>query len=750
MQPQDLKTPPSKQRIRWISLLLGLAVFALSLVLYLAHPKIVNDIEGRLMDARFQLRGTLPPTGNVAIVAIDDKSLDTLGRWPWSRLLLAELIAKIREAGAVVIGLDIVFSESERVQMLQQLREIALRDSTTFQRLESLLLERSPDEVLADEIAKGQVVTGHFFYTNPAQVTSPLSDDQRRQQQQMLASSAITAVKSRLETFPSYVGYGVTPNIEVISRAGPGSGYFNFPPGADGVIREGPLLMRYGDNFYPSLALKTLNHAMGDAPIFLNVEAYGISHISFMLEESFDIFTNELGAISLNYLGPAATIPTYSAVDILNGTLDTHVLQDRIILLGVTAVGVYDAHTTPFGPAFPGLEIQATALENMLQGNNLVRTNLEFLTDIVTMLLLILLLAFALPRISHNVLRNGFALLVITLYSAGNYYFFVTANLWVALVYPLAAWLLCYIVLTLYLSLTVESYYSTVRDAFKSYLHPDLVEELTKKPELLKFGGDNLNISILFSDIRSFTNISEKLTPTQLAQFLKCYMDPMTEQVLEHQGTLDKYIGDAVMALFGAPHPTPQHPQHAAEAALGMIAKLASVRDCCPELDHIFPINIGVGIHSGEAIVGNLGSSFRFTYTALGDSVNLASRLEGLCKPYGVHIVVSETTCAALAADYLCRELDKVRVKGKEIPITIYELCGRRNDTEAAQRVATWESAMTLYNQQQWQGATEAFNHYLECYPDDKCGEIYQQRSREFLVTPPPPDWDGVLTLTSK
>ncbi|MBF0471163.1 MAG: adenylate/guanylate cyclase domain-containing protein [Gammaproteobacteria bacterium] len=750
MEPQDLKTPPSKSTIRWISLLLALLVFALATTTYIVRPKIIDDVEGRLMDARFLLRGAQEPTGQVAIVAVDDRSLDEIGRWPWSRLVLADLIEKIKAAGAIVIGLDIVFSEAEKDQILQQLREVQAADPQLFQQLKSELDQRSPDDAIADVIAAGQVVSGHFFYTSPDQIKNPPTPEEQQRLNRLLAPSAVTAVKSKLEQFDAYQAYGATTNIDTIAQVGPGSGYFNFPPGSDGVIRDAPLILKYHNNFYPSLAIKTLDHAMGDAPIFLNVEKYGISHISLLVEGGFDILTNELGAITINYAGPAGTIPTYSAVDILHGAFDPALLQDRIVLLGVTAIGVYDAHTTPFGPSFPGLEIQANALENIIQGNNLSRTSLEAITDVVTMLLIVLVLAIVMPRISNNLMRLLFALLLITLYTYGNYYLFVSQHLWVVLVYPLLTWLVAFLTLTIYLSLTVESYYSTVRDAFKSYLHPDLVEELTKNAEMLKFGGDSREISILFSDIRSFTNISEKLTPVELARFLKCYMDPMTEQVLNQEGTLDKYIGDAVMALFGAPRACDHHPIQASETALQMIAKLDSVRGCCPDLDHIFPINIGVGIHSGEAIVGNLGSSFRFTYTALGDSVNLASRLEGLCKPYGVHIVISEATKEAIGEGYITRELDKVRVKGKEIPITIYELCGRKGEEAMEEKSRLWLRAMDHYQAWQWSEALEAYRTFLHHYPEDKCAEIYIERSEGFINTPPLPDWDGVLTLTTK
>ncbi len=744
---KGIKMPPKWRRIRFNSLLLGLTVYLSLVVLYFLHPQVLADIEGRLLDARFKLRGEAATTGMVAMVAIDEQSLKELGRWPWSREVLAELIAKVDAMQPGAIGLDIVFSEPQHDGFLQQLDALEGVSESSKSQLRAAYRGRSPDELLAGVIAQSRrVVNGHFFYLDAAQAESELHYS-KEQLNRLLASSSVAAVRSPLERFPSWEAQAVRPNIPIIANAGRGAGYFNFSPGHDGLIRYAPLVMRFGGAFYPLLALQTLAVYLDDAPIIVHAEEYGITQISL---GDYPIMTDELGMIAINYRGGPKHIQTISALDLLKGRVEQNALAGKMVLIGVTAIGVFDAHSTSFGPQFPGLEIQANVAENILAGDYITRSGIEVMIDVTTMLLLITLLSIVLPYIRSSQNRFFVAIAIILLYSSGNYLLFSEKNLWINLTYPLLAWLLTYLSINVYLAFLVEYRYSHVRAAFKHFIHPDLVDQLTHNQELLHFGGQQKELSVLFSDIRDFTKISENLSPTELAQFMQCYMDPMTEQVLNHNGTLDKYIGDAIMAIYGAPVPTDKHPLDACNTALAMVDALAGIGRECPQLADVFPVEMGIGINTGEMVVGNLGSSFHFTYTCLGDEVNLASRLEGLTKSYGVSVIVSENTYQKVKEHFILRELDEVRVKGKQLPIRIFELCARSMSPSEKVALEQWSKALTEYRAQRWQQASNGFNALLELWPDDKSCLLYLQRCDHFLAHPPAQPWDGVATFTTK
>jgi adenylate cyclase len=748
MQSKSIKKPPGKRSIAINSLLIGLLIFLIIISLYIFRPQILNDIEGRLLDARFKLRGEVPTSGLVALVAVDEKSLEQVGRWPWSREKLAELIGKIDSMGTEAIGLDIVFSEPQHSSIDRVLENTDLPPGLR-KSLQVQARKDNPDQILAQTIKfAGNVVTGCFLYPDKNSVASlkPLTPQQELSLQ---AYSAVDAIRSSSENFPAVTAAGIRTNIDMIATSGSGSGYFNFLPSDDGIIRNAYLVMRYQNDLYPSLAVKTLAKYLQGAPIIVQAESYGIDHINL---GSLKIPTDELGGFVLNYRGPAGTVPTYSALDVLNGKIPADALKGKMVLLGVTAIGVYDAHATPFGPSFPGLEIQGNVAENIILGDAIHHTGIEILTDMGIIFFIILILSVLLPRINGILPRFIASLLVIGAYAWLNLYLFSEKQLWINLTFPALAWLLTYIILNIYLSLIVERRYSTVNTAFQYYLHPELVKELTSNPELLQFGGEQRYLTILFSDVRNFTNISEGLTPQQLAKFIHCYMDPMTEQVLNHRGTLDKYIGDAVMAIFGAPIPADSHPIDACNTALNMIKVLGDVQACCPELSHIFPINIGIGIHSGEVVVGNLGSSFHFTYTVLGDNVNLSSRLEGLTKQYGVNIIISETTHEHVHNGFHCRELDVVRVKGKQKPIKIYELINDKDSApkETEKYLSDWDKCLSLYRNRLWNETEYALGKFIEQHGENKTAQLYIDRCNHYKLHPPEEDWDGVTTFQSK
>lgn len=758
-RPSIPRPPPGPKKIRLMSLVVGFFVLVSCLSLYSfdvpVFSEIVNNFEGSLLDARFLLRGPIGPDEieklNVAIVAVDDASVAALGRWPWPRAQIAEVVEAINRAGAKTIGLDIVFSESES-SALEIVSEMGGISESARKEVESALSANSPDAVLAQAIRDaGNVVTGHFFYLSEEQLKgmTPLSP---AEEEKLLISSRLQGVRYVSEDFEIKEALGVCPNIPAIAGAGPGSGYFNLDFDADGSVRSASLVTRYKGEFYPSLALKTLTHSLGGgAQISLHVKSFGISHLGVSGGEGeYRPEPDETGRILVNFRGPPKTIPTYSAIDALRGELPEGALEGKIVLLGVTAYALFDHYPTSFGPEFPGVEIQANIIDNIINNDAIHSTNLQELLDILTMIAMVGFLSFAIPRARGWLPRALISLSSLVAYILFNYWLFSRHLLWVNLAYPTISWFLSTGSLMLFMIVSVERRYSSVRAAFETCLNPTLVDQLTQNPELLQFGGENKIVTLLFSDIRSFTNLSETLAPQDLARFLNAYMDPMTEKVLENHGTLDKYIGDAVMAIYGAPYPTPNHAADACQTALDMLAALARVKDACPGLEQIFPIKIGIGIHTGEVVVGNLGSSLRFAYTALGDNVNLASRLEGLTKMYGVEVVLSDASWEIVKDEFVCRELDLVRVKGKKIPLRIYELRGKIVEGKEKAFLGKWEKAMKAYSCCEWQKALAYFEQASEIEPGDKCCSIYVERCRENMTNPPPIDWEGVTVLTSK
>lgn len=726
---------------RWVSWFIAMSIALLTIVTQWFNPGLLQDVEGSLLDARFQLRGAVEPSGLVELVAIDEDSISEYGRWPWPREQLAELIESINDFGAYTIGLDIIFSEPE-VSAVQRVIDMAEWPEDQSERLQTLAQSHNPDMVLATALfMSGNVVNGQFFFESEQPVFSEETET-------LLQSSAVAAVKSRDDSFRRLEFNSVRMNLPLIAQAGEGAGFFNQIPSRDGVVRNAPLVIKHNEQMYPSLALKTLSRYLDNAPIVVHADEFVIQRVT--LGNDLSIPTNEIGALPLNYRGPKGTITTYSAVDIMEGRLPAGALQDKLILLGVTAIGVFDSHATPFGAEFPGLEIQANVVENMIMGDSLSRTDFHVLSDFLIIVLGCMLLAIVIPLTKRAPTRFLFYLMLISVLLYGNYWAFSEHQVWLNLLYPVVGWTFCFVLLLLYQSFMVEARYSHVRSAFKHYLSPDMVDQLTANPDLLNFGGEEREMSILFSDIRSFTNLSETVTPSELSRFLQAYMDPMTNCVLSNNGTLDKYIGDAVMALFGAPVPFKSHPVDACQAALDMIAGLDAIVDTVPDLKRLFPIRIGVGVHTGTVVVGNLGSSMHFNYTVIGDAVNLASRIEGLTKNYGVDVLISEVTYERVKDVFVCRDLDRVRVKGKQEPVGLLELIGREVDQATKSYLQNWHHAMELYRSRAFAEALTEFSACQQSRPGDVSAKVYIERCEHFIEEPVGEDWDGVFTHTSK
>lgn len=528
-------------------------------------------------------------------------------------------------------------------------------------------------------------------------------------------------------------------------------GYFNVVPDPDGPMRRIRMLNLHEGKLYPSLSLIT-------AARYLNAEIHpingsikpGVTIDGVMLGDRM-VPTNLHSHLLVNYYtDPQKYFPTYSVADFIDGTVKPEVYKDKVVLFGMTAQGLYDLRPTPFSSTTPGVYIHASAVQNILDNNFLERYFGIALIEILAFLLLGLVMGVTMPRVppwAGALLTLGFAL--------GLYFFDITfifsKGTWMLNVLPTMQATFTFIGVALYGYLTEGKEKRKIRKAFQFYLTKSVVDEMLKEPEKLKLGGEKRNCTVLFSDIRGFTTISERLTPEQLSNLLNEYLTPMTNLVFKYDGTLDKYMGDAIMAIFGAPVAYEDHAARACFTALEMIEELRVLQEGwrargVPELD------IGIGMNTGEMAVGNMGSEVRFDYTVMGDNVNLGSRLEGINKQYGTNIIISESTRREAGNRVHVRELDSVRVKGKREPVMIYELLGKGEAPAATQALITaFEEGIRLYKAQEWDAAIAQFDKVRkEIKPNDFASNMYIERCEAMRQNPPGVDWDGVFTMTTK
>lgn len=687
----------------------GFLAALLSLFLYWKGLPELKQFDYRLKDARFRIRGSVTPHKDVVVVALDHKSIKEVGRWPWSREITGRLIENLASYyGVKVTALDIVFSEPQN---------------------------NSADKALAASIAKaGNVVMGYFFRDEPTE----LSDDLMAQ----LDSSKLKLVKiaEGVENIPLQEYPGLDVNILELGNDALDFGFFNATPDSDGLYRRSILLLLYNGNIYPSLPMKALQQYLG-AEAMLDVKAWGVDSLQL---GGLRIPSREDGTMALNFYGPAGSFNTVSAVDVINRAIPRDALRGKIAFVGATEVGIYDLRPTPFDATLPGIEIHATMAANALEKRFLrydgFTQQLEIATIIGFPVLLGVLLAFA-----PGTMVGMVCVVTVTMFfSFFNYSMFNRLFHDMTLIYPLIAVALTYFISEAWRNLVVERKGKQLKKAFSSYVSPDLVKQIEKDPDKLVLGGEQRQISILFSDIRGFTTVSESLTPPELVKLLNEYLTPMTRIVLEEHGTLDKFIGDAVMALFNAPLDVPKHAEHSCRAALRMMAELKELNKRFAERG-MNTLDIGIGINTGLAVVGNMGADIRFDYTAIGDSVNLASRLEGLNKYYGTHILVSEDTKTEITdPTFVFREVDRVKVKGKHLPVVMYELMISHHDI-----LPKFDEALKMYRKREFEQAKKTFEELI-IKAEDAPSRLYFARCDEYIADPPPVEWDGVYTAKSK
>jgi adenylate cyclase len=708
----------SDKHFLFIAIAIGLFSALLSLSLYVWSPSFLNEVDLRYGDFRFKTRGPVEPNPNVVIVAIDEKSINQLGRWPWSRYLVAEFVTKLSDYKPRVVGFDIVFSEQESKDA-----DIALGRA----------LEKSENTIL-----------GYFFRDDATEDPNPESRKELKRSNIKLVKLIGNSPSNALKKFRS-----ADLNLPEIGANATGFGYFNMLPDGDGIFRRSQILMSYDGEIYPSLDLESVRLYLG-GEILLTMASYGVDALSISKTQ---IPTDESGQFLVNFYGPAGTFNTYSAVDVLSGKLPVEALANKIVLVGATEIGIADLRPTPFNPVYPGVEIHASVAGNILDGSFIIENKLTHALDIALVFVLPILLVLLLIRARGTIIGFAIFIVFVLLYLLGNFLVFTRLNFIISTIYPALSIGFAYVFFEGYRNLIIERKSRYLRKAFSSYVSPDVVDEILRDSDKLKLGGESKKVTLLFSDIRGFTSLSESISPEVLVTVLNEYLSPMTQIVMEERGTLDKYIGDAVMAIFGAPLDVPDHAMRACQAALSMLKKLEEINNEWRKRN--FPtISIGIGINTGAAIVGNMGAHIRFDYTAIGDSVNLASRLEGLNKLYGTEIILSNSTLENLNSSetpFLLRELDLVQVKGKEEPIPIFELIntfsGGSNKTDL---VSMFTEALNTYREGNFDAAIEKFTEILRNFPNDTPSALYKERCQEYILHPPPLDWTGVYIAKEK
>ncbi len=698
--------------------LLGAVSAVIALVVFVKGPAFLNLVDLTARDAMMKARGGAAPPAEVVIVAVDERSVNELGRWPWPRKRIAELVTALKPAK--LVAFDMVFSEPEDEENDNALKE-AIKDA-------------------------GNVVLGYFFRDQARDVPGPESLKQ-------LESSKLGLIKFEggteaeiLAGLPVFEFEGVETNIPPIGRGALGFGSFNIQPDEDGLYRVATLVHRYGENLYPTLALEALRRYSGEDAL-LTLARYGFDSVA--LGERV-VPLDERGGLSLNYYGPAGTFATYSATDVMKGRVADPALRGKLVFVGLTEKAVYDMRNTPVDPIFPGVEFHATVAGNIIQERFLVLDGTLVFLNILIVLSLPLLLAELLSKVHHTYLSLAiFATLLLVLVTT-IYELFTSYNLVLSVGYPVFSLGLAYLVLEAYRNAFVERKSRYIKKAFSTYVSSQVVGRILKDPGLLKLGGEKREVTILFSDVRDFTSLAEEMPPEKLVALLNRYLGPMTKIVLKEGGTLDKYIGDAIMAIFNAPVEVPDHPERACTTALTMMERLPGLNRKWEKRGYP-PLNIGVGINTGEAVVGNMGADLRFDYTAIGDTVNLTSRLEGMNKVYGTNIMVSEGTFKRTAEGFIFRELDSVRVKGKERPVAVYELLGPYAGGSIWGVLArSFSGALEDYRSGDFEGAAEGFQGVLEDFPHDGPSKLYLARCREYIESPPPEGWDGVYVAKTK
>jgi len=705
----------------WV--VIGISFIAILLAYMLSFTNTINSLELKLVDMRFDIRGPLDiEESPIVIVKIDDQSAESVKhRWPWPRAYYASIIENLNEAGAAVIGIDVMLDKADP-------------DSSESDEELSRMLEKYKNVVLVGKTLKTE--SGHETIIPPIQKFLKGS-----------SSWGLVAVASEI----------------------------------DGFYRSYLFADEYQDSLYPSFAAQILKMYYGND----SMKIQGFEN-HYLLDSLYIPKFSESGML-INFNGPAYTFPGYSFDYVIDdedfdlhedydedlfsdpGDVEFQIspglkysgeLKDKIVLIGATMFELHDNFPTPFMSVkdstggeivveMPGVELHANAIQTILNRNFL---NQLSQTNILLILVALVILTFLITRFLPTLWSSIVTLVFITAYILLAIFLFTENNLVIEIVNPVLVIAFSFVGHTLYSYLQTQQEKKMLRGAFAHYVPEKVVQELVNNPDKLQLGGEERVVTVMFSDVAGFTTVSEKLTPHELVVLLNEYLTEMTNIVLENDGIIDKYEGDAIMAEFGMPVPYEEHPHNACRTALKMQDKLIEMRkkwkaEGRPELE------ARIGINTGNVIVGNMGSQTVFDYTVMGDSVNLGARLEGANKVYDTFIMISEFTNEYVKNDFYTRPLDLIRVKGKNKPVEVFELIGDRTkplESKKIELLSVYQRGIQAYRERKWNEAIDFFDFCLNLNPDDSPSKLYRKRSIEFKFNDPGEEWDGVFTMTTK
>ena len=772
----------------------GLLLTAVVWQFFMLNPVVLQRLDLLASALRFRARGIKAPSGEVVIAAIDEKSIDQLGRWPWPYTMQAQLVDRLVEYGAAAIGYDVVFSSSDTSAGVENLRTIqdklradsGVSDGEAMAFLERAVAEADHDRIFAEAMQRsGRTVLGYFFHWNRDDVVHLREVELERYLQNIRGSKYDAIIKAggtQIQHLALPSAWAVESSIAPLSMAAWGGGFFNSSPDFDGVNRRYRLIVKYRnfvdvageqDYLFAPLGVRVLERYLQTqdrkASTTFWIGPDGVTRVGIQSGKgTYVIPTDWKGQMLINHLGPSTPrplFPRYSIADILAGRHEAappEAFRDKMVLVGATALGLVDLRVTPFDPNFPGVELHATVIDNMLRGDFLVE---PWWADVYTggmIFVLGILLTFALPRLGAA--WSGLSAVLVLLASlAVNYGLFIAEGLRLNLVYPLLVAVVVAGGMTLYRYVIEEKDKRFIRKTFETYLSPALIERMVQNKTMPKLGGESGVHSAYFTDIASFSSFSEALSATKLVELLNEYLTAMTDMLLKEGGTLDKYEGDAILAFFGAPVPLPDHAARALRTALGMQRALADLRekwtaegDKWPDL--IKQMRMRIGICSGDFVTGNMGSTMRMDYTMMGDVVNTAARLEASAKQYGIYIQCTFETLQMAGMDaFEWRTIDKVRVVGRTEPLDAVEIMAFKGQLPETQMLMRdmYHQGIDLYRQQKWEEAKAKFTESValeEVFPRRPTtpSQVYLERCDFFKDHPPGADWDGVWTLTSK
>jgi adenylate cyclase len=738
-----------------IQLVAGLLVTLMMIFAY--HQNYMQTFDDRIRDFMFVIRGPIVPTGQVVIVDIDEKSLGELGQWPWERNKLAQIMQNLADAGAGVVGLDIVFAEDDKTSPKQYLKRLGI-DSSGYP---------DYDEVFGQAIATLPVVPGFIF---------EMENDGRAIGEAPSGAGTYSEKYKRGEEEFLLEPYRATTNVPKIQDFAYSSAFFNTIPGEDSIIRSVPLAMKYDFSVYPSLAFEMVRIGLQTKYVYINYHSDDetTNAVDYIRLGKRNIPTDDKGRLFVNFRGPGKTFKYISASDIYNNTFDKHEVLGKYLLMGTSAAGLLDLRATPYDSIFPGVEVHANVIDNILAGDIIAKpyAMVTYETFLIFGLgiLLTIILALASAVVSL-VIASGFFIG----YLLFNYYMLFEQGLVFNILFVSLG-----IILNFILAIVVNYFLETrqknmIKGKFASKVSPAVMEDILKHE-----GGNGVmagmsrEVTVFFSDVRGFTNISEASPdPKTLIEFLNEYMDPMTDIVIEQEGTVDKFIGDAIMAYWNAPIDVEGHPDKAVIASLQQLHALRALnvklkaderfKDVVQmsEENGVEPVDIGIGLNTGIAIVGEMGSSGRSDYTVIGDPINLGARLESLCKFYNSKLNISNFTKEKLTGDYIYRFLDLVTVKGKKEPIeiwqihdydkemdeTIYDVSREQLDKE----LTLYHQGIALYKEAKFEEALAIFKD-IDSWEEKSNKNVYAMYIErcEHYIEEPPVDFNGVFVHTTK